>query len=48
MSGISLRNRVSSTKVAQGCELKEILEVTRVRRLQRFGHMKKKEEGEAF
>ena len=48
MSGVSLRNRVSSTKVAQRCGLKAILEVTRLRILQWFGHAKRREGGEAI
>ena len=48
MSGVSLRDRVSSAEVAQGCGLREILMVVRVRRLQWFGHVKRREEGEAL
>ena len=48
MSGVSLRDRVSSAEVARRCGLREILEVTRVRRLQWFGHVKRREEGDAL
>ena len=48
MAGVSLRDRVSSAEVARRCGLKEILEVTRVRRLQWFGHVKRREEGDAL
>ena len=46
MSGVSLRDGVCSAEVARRCGLREILEVVRVRRLQWFGHVKRKGEGE--
>ena len=48
MSGVSLRDKVSSTEVAQRCGLEDLLEVKRVRRLQWFGHVNRREEGEAL
>ena len=48
MNGVSLRDRVSSTNVAQRCGLEELLEVTRVRIWRWFGHVKRREEGKPY
>ena len=48
LSGVSLRERVRSAEVAQRCGLVEILDEARVRRLKWFGHVQRREEGEAL
>ena len=46
LAGVSLRDRLSSAEVARRCGLKEISDLTRVRRLQWFGYVKRRGEGE--
>ena len=46
LAGVSLRDRVSSAEVARRCGLQEISDVARVRRLQWFGHVQRRGEGE--
>ena len=48
LSGVSLRDRVRNTDVAQRFGLFEILDETRVRRLKWFGQVQRREEGEAL
>ena len=48
LTGVSLRDRVSSAEVARRCGLREILEVVRVRRLQWFGHVQRRRDDEAL
>ena len=48
LSGVSLRERVRSSDVAQSCGLREIMDEARVRRLKWFGHVQRREEGEAL
>ena len=46
LAGVSLRDRLSSAVVARRCGLKEISDLARVRRLQWFGHVQRRGEGE--
>ena len=46
LAGVSLRDRLSSAEVARRCGLQEISDLARGRRLQWFGHVKRKGEGE--
>ena len=48
MAEESLCERVSSSEVARRCGLKEISDMARVRRLQWFGHVQGRGEGEAL
>ena len=46
LTGVSLLDRVSSAEVARRCGLPEIADAARVRRLQWFGHVCRRAEGE--
>ena len=46
LTGVSLLDRVSSAEVARRCGLPKIADAARVRRLQWFGHVRRRAEGE--
>ena len=48
LAGVRLQDRVPSEVVAGGCGLRQISEVLRTRRLRWYGHVKRREEGEAL
>ena len=48
VAGVSLRDRTTSEEVAERCCLAQIINVMRARRLRRYGHMQRREEGEAL
>ena len=48
LTGVSLLDRIRSVEVAERCGLDEIQNVMRVRRLRWYGHVQRREEGEAL
>ena len=48
MSGVRLQERVASKEVARRCGLRQITDVLRTSRLRWYGHVRRREEGEAL